>query len=170
MAEAQRIVEESARFNLNVGDSVLTRTVNNPMMALRFLRAENQTRSRFGLEGTTTVDGVRAAVLRFEEDALPRLIHSVDDAAARGRFWVEPESGRFVRSELAIETSNRWLSTTVRSMVRVRFAEVRDAGLCVPVEMNEDYRASGSGPIRFTGRATYGNVRTFKVETKLIVK
>ena len=169
-ATARRIVEESARFNLNMAGSVLVRTVNNPMMALRFLRARNQSRSRFSLEGTTTIDGVRAVVLRFKEDTLPRLIMSADDAAAGGRFWIEPESGRFVRSELAFETTNQKESTTVRSVVRVRFADVDDAGLWVPVEMNEEHRASGRGAIRFTGRATYGKVRTFRVEVETIIK
>ena len=170
LSQARRIVEESARFNLNMAGSVLVRTVNNPMMALRFLRARNQSRSRFSLEGTTTIDGVRAVVLRFKEDTLPRLIMSGDDAAAGGRFWIEPESGRFVRSELAFETTNQKESTTVRSVVRVRFADVDDAGLWVPVEMNEEHRASGRGAIRFTGRATYGKVRTFRVEVETIIK
>ncbi len=170
MNEAQRIVKEGARFNLNMGRNVLVRTVNNPMLALRFLREANQSRSRFRLEATATVDGARAAVTRFEEEALPRLIGSVDDAAARGRFWIEPASGRVVRSELALETSNPQDSTTVSSKVRVRFSEAEDAGLWVPVEMNEEYRLSGPGALRYTGRATYGNFRTFRVETKLIVK
>ena len=37
-----------------------------------------------------TVDGVNAIVLRFQERDKPRVVETKDDAAARGRFWIEP--------------------------------------------------------------------------------
>jgi hypothetical protein len=43
-SQARRIAEESARFNL--GGQVL-RTITTPLLALQFIRAENQNRSRF---------------------------------------------------------------------------------------------------------------------------
>jgi hypothetical protein len=36
------------------------------------------------------VDGVNAIVLRFQERDKPRVVETKDDAAARGRFWIEP--------------------------------------------------------------------------------
>ncbi len=104
MGQARRIVLESARFNLR---SDIFRTVNMPMMALRFLRFVDQHRSKFTLDGLQVVDGARVALVRFEEQTKPRMIESNDAAPARGAFWIEPRTGRVVQSELLFDTGKR---------------------------------------------------------------
>ena len=37
---------------------------------------------------------------------MPRIIASIDAAPAGGRFWLEPDSGRVIRSELVVDSGN----------------------------------------------------------------
>ena len=75
------------------------------MTALRFLRGPNQDRSTFLLDG---VEPSRI-ILKFKEQAKPRLIASDDGSAATGSFTIEPTSGRVLESEFGL------LYMTVRS-------------------------------------------------------
>ena len=163
MAQARRIVIESARYNLR---SDIFRTINMPMMALRFLRFVDQRRSKFSLEGIQAVDGTRVAVVRFEERATPRMIESDDAAAARGTFWIEPRTGRVVKSELRFDTGKG--AGRLRVRVRVGYAPEPD-GTWVPTAMDEEYRL-GKGALAVEGHATYANFRKFKVETSTTIK
>jgi len=127
--QARRLADESARYNLGA----IARTINTPTIALVFVRRENQPRSTFTFDGMKTVDGVRAAQLSFQEQKLPRVIVSVDDAAAKGKFWIVPASGRIVRTELSIE------SVGYTAKIGVRYANQPKLGLWVPVRIDEEY-------------------------------
>ena len=98
--QADKIVAESARFNLNPAGISFERTLNIPLEALRFLRKANQSRSRFELAGEERLGNSTVVVVKFREQAMPRLISSPLDAAASGRFWIQPASGAIVRSVL----------------------------------------------------------------------
>jgi hypothetical protein len=171
MAQARRIVAESSRFNLNTGPYVVQRTINMPMTALRFLRRPNQPRSRYTFEGRKTEGGIEVALVSFEEKAKPRLIASEDEAAARGRFWVDPITGRVVRSELSFDTrvdfGPRRRNIDLRSKVSVRYAEEPRFRLWLPVSMDEQYVVEG---VLLEGQATYVNFRRFAVDTSSSVK
>lgn len=183
LAQARRIADEGARFN--IGN--ITRTINTPTLALAFLRQENQARSSFKTDGIKTVNRTRAALLVFEERAMPRMIVTEDDAPAKGRFWIDPGSGRVVRSELTVNSGG------ASARVTVSYAQQPKMDLWVPVTMDEEYRwtterktigvpgASGgtmstfeshqlpsSGTIE--GHATYTNFRQFKVEANTIIR
>lgn len=164
LRQAKRIAEESARFNVNLERHAVSRTVNMPMTALRFIRVQNQPRSTFKTDGVTTVDGIRAVVVRFNERAQPRIIATADRAAAHGRFWIELDTGRIVRSELAFETKG--MVTTIT----VAFAPEDKVGLWVPVSMEEEYRIGIGDALLVEGHATYSNFRKFTVDTSVIVK
>jgi VWFA-related protein len=163
MAQARRIVIESSRYNLRRD---IYRTINMPMMALRFLRFVDQRRSKFTLDGMQTVDGAKVAVVRFEERAEPRMIDSSDGAAAKGTFWIEPQSGRVIKSELLFDTGKG--NRRLRVRVRVGYTP-QLAGTWVPTSMDEEYRM-GKGALAVEGHATYANFRTFKVETSTTIK
>lgn len=171
MAQARRLVAESSRFNLNTGPYVVQRTINMPMTALRFLRRPNQPRSRYTFEGRKTEGGIEVALVSFEEKAKPRLIASEDEAAARGRFWVDPITGRVVRSELSFDTrvdfGTRRGNIDLRSKVSVRYAEEPRSRLWLPVSMDEQYVVEG---VLLEGQATYVNFRRFAVDTSSSVK
>jgi hypothetical protein len=165
-AQALRVAEESARFNLGT----VWRTINTPTTALLFLRRDDQDRSKFIFEGMKTVDGVRVAELAFKETGTPRMIQSVDNAAVEGRFGVEPASGRVVQTEFRIKSAGN------SAKISVRYAHQPKVGLWLPVRMDEEYvttvasnsvfRVSG----QITGRADYQNFRKFDVDVATIIK
>lgn len=166
-AQALRIVAEGARFNLNVTGFNVRRTVNMPFVAMRFLRRSEQSRSRFRIAGDARIDGLPATVLAFEEHSMPRMIASPDDAAAHGRFWVELESGRILRSELSFETDAVDQKTQMRSRIRVSYARDEHINEWVPSSMEEEYRVAAA---LIEGIASYSNFRRFTVQTSTDIK
>jgi hypothetical protein len=176
-ALAKKIADESARYNLGS----IERTINTPTIALTFLRAANQSRVTFESAGETPIDGIPAIELRFRETALPRIIVTHDNAAAEGRAWVYPATGRVVRTRLHL------LSAGAEAVIDVHYGNEEKLGMLVPVRMTEMYslgqRTAGSGAIDafdrmrgapvnllIDGRATYSDYRRFAVETKTIIK
>jgi hypothetical protein len=157
--QATRILDEGARFNVGA----VHRTINVPTMALPFLRRENQARSAFDLGDEVTIDGVRTRILRFKEQALPRLIYTSDDAPAMGRFWVEVGTGRVVRTELLIDSEDAHGAVTVTYREQPQLD-----GLWVPARMEEHYSVGALRSIDC--EATYSNFRQFHVDvaTKII--
>ena len=152
--QAQRIVDEGARFNLSPRRFAFNRTLNVPMTALRFLRQPNQNRSTF------RVDRVEPSriVLRFKEEATPRLIASEDGASATGAFSIDPDSGRVLRTEFVLATRK------IIARVTVEYADQPALKLWLPTSMVESYTFP-SGASSMDGQATYSNFRMFRVET-----
>jgi hypothetical protein len=165
-AQAVRVAEESARFNLGT----VWRTINTPTTALLFLRRDDQDRSTFKFEGLKSVNGVQVAELAFKETGKPRMIQSVDNAAAEGRFWIEPASGRVVQTEFLISSAGNSAKISVRYTLQPKI------GLWLPIRMDEEYLTSvaSSGVLRqrgqITGRADYQNFRKFDVDVATIIK
>jgi hypothetical protein len=156
--QVRRLVDESARLNLGW----VNRTINVPTMALQFARSADQHRSEFTLSGTTKVKSTTAREIHFREIARPRVIKTDDWAAAAGRFWIEEDSGRVVRTELRFTT----VKTTVSIVVTYEFQP--RLNLLLPVLMEEQY----STPLKPTiiGRASYKNFRQFNVTVEQIIK
>jgi hypothetical protein len=181
LAQAKRMADEGARYNIGG----IVRTINTPTLALIFLRGPAQARSTWTLHGTGRINGRAVVELRFAEQAMPRMIASRDDAAAGGRFWLEPGSGRVARSELLIDSKG------VSGSVTVTFGPAPNIEPWVPLSMDESYRWTGSsratmavqsgGAVRdapesvmpsgtIDGHATYRNFRTFTVASNTIIK
>jgi hypothetical protein len=155
MAEAQRIMNESARYNVGT----LRRNINVPTMALTYLRGPNQARSVFRRDGTDVVDGISAAVLAFKEQLKPTVIRSATrDLPATGRFWIDETSGRVLKSELDVRAE----SSAVK--IVVTYGPAPNVDLWAPVSMKENY-ATTAGE-RIAGQATYSNFRQFVVTVK----
>jgi hypothetical protein len=160
-AQARRIVEEGSRFNLNPTGGGISRTINQPYMALKFLRTANQPRSEFAIDPSRLPERASEVLLTFVEKAKPRLIRSPDNAAARGSFWIDSATGRVSRSELSIQTG------VSRITIRVAYSEQPSLKVWLPITMDESYATYPTG---IEGHATYSNFRQFKVETDTIVK
>jgi len=169
--QARRILEESARHNLGP----ITRTLNTPTQALEFIRAESQFRSSFRLAGRTKVDGVETHDVRFEEQVMPRMIETRDNAAASGRFWIAQGTGTIVRTELRIQ------SLGTMATITVNFNKHDKLSLWVPARMIESYEPSNRSSIsrldvdsprgiRIDGVATYSDYRQFSVDSKIIIR
>ena len=99
LAQARRISEESARYNLGATE----RTFNVPTYPLFFLHPANVDRFRFERLRTGRAGCAGAAAawdVRFEEVAYPTMARGLPVASAcppRGRFCLDPQSGRVAR-------------------------------------------------------------------------
>ena len=157
------IVAESARFNLNPPGVTFERTLHIPLEARRFLRKMNQSRSRFDLAGEERTDVGKVVVLKFREEAMPRLISSPLDEAASGRFWIEPASGAVVRSELPMSAPN------VTATITVTYRLEPSLGFRIPIEMRERYDnprdLNADGVVAL---ATYSDFRRFDWRTMIL--
>ncbi len=189
--QAMRIAQESARFNLNVSGVSVNRTLNVPIAALLFLRADNQHRSAFALARMDTIDGRPAAVVTFEERDMPRLFASQGNVAMHGAAWIDPASGRVLKTDLAYMTHGlpiqaggvtKELQTAIT--IDVVFAENTQVQLWPPLSMDEQYDATivtSRGPsgaeVResqpyaiLRGHAAYSNFHRFSVSVDTKIK
>jgi hypothetical protein len=162
-----RILEESARFN--IGE--ITRNVNVPVFALQFLLPANQGRFRFSRtrdrvpETFASRDAPTAAfrtstevwVVEYRETQTSTMIRTSErtDLPSRGRFWIEPTTGRILMSELIAR------DRTVTAIIDVSYQSEPLVGFLVPIEMRERYESRNGERIK--GDARYGQFRQFQV-------
>ena len=126
--DANAIALEGSRYNLGGAE----RTINNPLLVLAFLQAAYQPRFRFSLNTSDKDAGPGIWVLEYKEQTRPTLIRerSSGDVVAKGRIWIESESGRVVKTELAVSELDN-IVTLFRFDERFQIA--------VPVEMREEF-------------------------------
>jgi hypothetical protein len=151
-AQAVRISDESARFNIGPG----LRTTNTPELSIHFLQASLQPRFTFTLGSLERSMGDRVWTLSFRERARPTLVRGDKDAdmPATGKFWVDVDTGRVVKTELNFKLpAGLWTLTTT-------FTPDDRLGISVPAEMKEYYQFWAT---ETTGTATYGRFRTFGI-------
>jgi hypothetical protein len=157
--QIERIIRESTRYN--IGD--VQRTVNAPVLALVVLDPRQQSRFRFARSTHTSApkgfaDPPRSAwTIEYQEVEPETIIRTTfgHDMPSRGRFWIEPESGRVLMTELIAQSS------LLRGAVVVSYRNEPGIGLLVPAEMREQYDPRGG--YRVSGTATYSNFRQFLV-------
>jgi hypothetical protein len=169
--QIKAIADESARHN--IGD--VRRNINTPMLSLHFLLPHVQQRFRFrrtrpgAPELANATDFPRynaehfvvsgnAWVIEFNETGKPTLITTTNgaDFPARGRFWIEPETGALLLSELVMRNED------LTAIIDVSFQAEQLLGFRVPMQMRERYRGALE---RVEGIATYGRFRQFQVKT-----
>ena len=155
LKQAQTIVTEGARFNLDPPGTSVQRTINLPLTGARFLRGPDQGRSSFRITAWDRRTGV--VTVEFNEERLPRLIRTPDQGAAHGRFEIDRASGRLLASSVTVQS----YSTT--ATIAVRFGPEAKLDMWVPLSMDEEYHGNFNG--RVTGIARYSHYRQFKVET-----
>ena len=150
------ILNESARYNIGG----LERNTNLPTIALVFLYRENQFKSTFTSRDERIVDGVRVREIGFREVARPTMISTPKgaDLFTSGTCWVEPVSGRILRTQLQVGGA----TITVRYEPREE-----TSGLPVPVRMEEKYDYP---PVLVEATATYSKFRRFQVISDMNIK
>jgi hypothetical protein len=162
-AQVERIRRASAEYNLGT----IERDVNVPVLAMRFLTFENQPRFKFTRAADKTAAAAHVApdqdgvfrvtaevwAIDYDEVRRPTLIHTLanKDLPSHGRFWIEPDTGRVLITEL------RAGNKTVRGTIDVSYRSEPQLDLLVPVEMREEYFDRAGSHI--TGVATYGRFR-----------
>ena len=151
---AAQINAESARFNIGF----VERNVNLPTLALRYLDPAQRPRLVFRRQGQATVAGVKTWELAFAERGSPTVVRDGDkDILATGSFWLDPATGRVVRTtmRLKIDAVSIEVTVTYRS-------DAKAGDTWVPAEMREVYL---SATRRLECVATYSNIRRFQVIT-----
>jgi hypothetical protein len=168
LAQATRIMNESARYNLGG----VRRNINVPVFPLMFLEPVNQPRFRFTGKTLKRSDVSKVSKVAdfsssaevweivYREVEPKTLIRTVNqrDLPARGRFWIEASSGRVLMTELIAEDS------IVHASITVTYQSPAVVGFLVPIEMREAYSQTGFSQ-RTEALATYSNFRRFNVTT-----
>ena len=162
---AMKMAEESARYNL--GD-LYYRTVNLPTFALRVLRPANRKRIVFNKAGEERLDSTSTWVVAFRETQGPTFSATPDgkDIPARGRFWIEPDTGVILRSEITLGGTRR---LSARATITVTYRLEPTLGFRIPIEMRERYdnpRRKNADVV--IALATYSDFRRFDWRTLIL--
>jgi hypothetical protein len=167
-SQIKSIVAESARYNIGA----VYRDMNTPTLPLLFLDTRYQPRFKFKRANSATPQLARGSksarftppagswVIEFEETAKGTVIQRVQvggDMPARGRFWIDPETGRVVVSELIVS------DPLINCMIDVAYEHDETLGLMIPAEMRERY-VNRRSRTTTTGTATYSRIRRFAVQ------
>ena len=83
------------------------------------------------------------------------------DVPADGVYWVDPSTGRILKTRITLTAGRSEMTTTVS------YKPAQNLGLWVPAEMNEKYITPTE---EIEGRAVYKNFRSFKVTTDTQIK
>jgi formylglycine-generating enzyme required for sulfatase activity len=152
LAQAAQIASESSRYNIGA----LQRTVNTPILALIYLQPDAQDRFKFSLGKRDPAAGGNIWIVEFRETARPTHVRGLRDLdiPSNGRYWIDVETGRVVRTELTLDTQGVRARLTASFQVDERFQ------MDVPYEMREQYHLDRS---QVTGTATYTRFRRFDV-------
>jgi hypothetical protein len=160
---AMEIMKESARFNL--APDLYIRTVNVPTFALRYLRPSSRSRMTFAKVGEEPVDSIRAWIVEYREIKGPTYVSTPNrrDLRAQGRFWIDPDTGAVMRSEMIVGGTRR---VSARATITVTYRHEPALGFRVPIEMlerYEDLRHRKDDVV--VARATYSEFRPFNWRT-----
>lgn len=161
LRKAQEITVAGLRHNVeNIG------TVNNPLLAMSFLRAEYSHRFRFTLGGRGKKLGPAVRKVSFEEVHVPTVLtmEGNRDLPAHGVLWIDAGTGRILKTELrlgekpAVSTGHTssslgWAPTTT---IVTTFGFNEALGIDVPLEMRDRYPFQRN---EVKGVATYGSFR-----------
>ncbi len=159
-ANHKRLLEmkaESTRYN--IGDII--RSINLPTVALKVLRESEVSRFAFEHAGSSKIEGVQTWVVRFREQVSPTLVigGQGEFLYSSGTLWIEPETGRVLRTEFSVE--NRYAPSRVKARSVVTYSEGKNIKLLVPSLMDEHYESEFN---TVDCKAYYSNFRAFEVE------
>jgi hypothetical protein len=157
---ALEVSNEGARYNVGT----LFRNINTPTLPLEYLSPKRIGGLSFWRDGEDTVEGIRVVKLAFEEMARPTMVQPDNgraDIPADGVYWVDPSTGRILKTRIVLTASRSEMTTTVS------YKPAQNLGLWVPAEMSEKYNTPTE---EIDGRAVYKNFRSFNVTTNVEIK
>jgi hypothetical protein len=140
------------------------RNINTPTLPLDYLSPKRIGGMSFWRDGEETVEGIRAVGLAFEEISRPTMVQPSNgraDVPADGIYWVDPSTGRILKTRISLRAGRSEMTTTVS------YKPAESLGLWVPAVMNEKYTTPTE---EIDGRAVYKNFRSFKVTTETQIK
>jgi hypothetical protein len=156
--QALRISRDNARYNL--GEDVVSRTINVPTVALDFIHRRNRWRLSVEKRGEESIHGVRAWVVSYRERGRPTMLRTPDgrDRRAHGAVWIDPATGDVWRTDLSWDGAPG-------GMIVVHYRRDARIGAVVPDTMLEEYRGAKGLVI---GKATYANYRRFETAGRVL--
>ena len=140
---------ENARFNF--GDFNLA---NVPTFVLDFFRATDIGNYRFEKSAEEDVDGIHAWKV---SGSLRNPVQGAPPISAL--FWIEPGSGRVLRSQIEVNRPQRTAIPSLHMEVRFRFDGA--LGMLLPATMDETYEGSVFDEWNIHAHAEYSNFRSF---------
>ena len=155
LSDAKQIAEESARFNLG-----FYRTVNTPVAALVFLSRPFASATTWQLAVNQRLGKARVWALQFKQRTAPFAVRGPGNKPlpSSGRVWLEPASGRILRTELVVDVLGRPRVTT-------DFGYVPAVDAWAPIRMEDRF----DGPAeRVSGLATYIKHRAFRTAGRIV--
>jgi hypothetical protein len=161
-ANAKRLSDmkaESTRHNL--GD--IRRDINLPTFALKVLRKSEVGRFSFERAGASRIEGIQTWAIRFQEQSGRSLVvgGKGEILYSSGTLWIEPETGRILKTEFNVE--NRYTPTPLKGSSIVTYGEGKRVQMLVPLLMVERYETEFH---TVQTRADYSNFRPFEVDVK----
>lgn len=174
-ARAQAYAGESARFFL---DELILR-LNDPTLTLQYVLPDNQARVTYKIDGRKKIAGVDTVVLKFQETKTKPPAYIVDTpgkAVASGKLWIEPATGRVLRTELSMQSDSE------SAHITVDYAHNAELDLWLPSAMVDTYEATervGTGMSNmgagtpgvarrsFDCRASYANARLTPIDLRV---
>jgi hypothetical protein len=165
--EAQRLSDESARFNIGP----IFRNFNVPTAALFFFRPESLERFKFSRK---SVDDRGTWEIAFRETAHPTIIRTPEGRSVplEGRLWVNAADGTVLRTRIQMKEFARGRSASRRdagnAQVDVTYARVLAVGMWLPETMTESYEVVRAGRLeRITTEARYSEYRVFQTSVRI---
>jgi hypothetical protein len=166
--EAQRLSNESARFNIGP----IQRNFNVPTAVLFFFTPESLDRFKFarkgaGRDGTWKID--------FRETSRPTLIRTPMGVSVPtdGSVWVDVDTGTVVRTHVHMTLvgapSPGEPPVSGSAEVDVTYRRIAALDMWLPETMTETYEGARGryGPERVNAEATYSNYRQFQTAVRI---
>jgi formylglycine-generating enzyme required for sulfatase activity len=152
MDQARQISLESSRYNLGA----MQRTVNTPILSLLYLQLSVQAGFRFTVGKRDLDAGENIWIVDYKETGRPTMVRGARDLdiPSSGRFWIDADSGRVVKTELSLDTPG------IHARLTTTFRRDEKFQIDVPFEMSERY-ALDRGTV--TAIASYSRFRRFDV-------
>jgi hypothetical protein len=161
--ENTRMIAAINRENVRYDIGSVLRHTNVPTFALQVLRATEVGRFEFTRNGTEKINGTVTWKIKFAEKRPPALVHAAGPNPkplfSTGIVWIEPTSGRILKTEFSVE--NPYSKPKATGRMVVTYVEDKNLGIYVPKEMVERYQ-SDDGYVDC--QAFYSNFRSFGVK------
>jgi hypothetical protein len=162
LAEASRVANESARFNL--GTEFIVRNINVPTFVLQLLQRANRERFAFRKAGEETIAGTHTWRIEYRERERPTIVRTPDrhDQPSSGAVWVDAGTGEIWRTMVEWRANRK----RVLGRVTVTYGRVPGVDVMVPVAMTERYEPENGATLE--GDATYSNFRQFRTDARVV--
>lgn len=154
------IAKKNSQFN--IGN--ISRTFNEPTLALLVLSAKHKDRFKFERKGISQGASPRVTIA-FKEEDRPTLISTSAGAPVYtfGELVIDAATGRVEHTKLELKMSS------VRAKIETEYSDSPKLNLWVPVSMRETYEQTAKGAEEIIRcESAYTNYRKF--ETSVIIK